>query len=156
MPDTSPTPSERSPIPGSFPTGTYQIPYYCDREIFGTQDGVWGWTAQDYTLCHALRVDDNYAAEQIVADAVVKADSNLSLRVTFDSEYGCFFAHTHNQEDMIALVSIIAGLVAATGDRSRQPGPITQSPSYLATLRNIGKPQTRTQQVNITQRRRQP
>ena len=112
------------------PSG-YPLPWYKDEDEFPEDPDMWrGWTAQDYTLAYALGVEDNHQANDLVEAALVEIDPALCARVRFDSEAGCFFAHTDTQDDMVALAAVVAGMVAATHP-SAIPGDITTSPAFI-------------------------
>lgn len=106
----------------------YQIPWYNDATIGGSADQ---WTLQDYTLCHALDLDDNYQAEDAVQDHLLAHDPALAGRARFDSEMGCFFAHTDSEADAQALATHIANLVAAGPYPNAIPGDMGASPAFI-------------------------
>lgn len=114
----------------------YPLPWYRDQDAFPDDPDMWrGFTAQDYTLAFALDVEDNHAAEQVVRDAVRARNGTLVHRIRFDSEAGCFFAHTDDEQDMKALIGIVAELV----DRHHPdaiPGTIADSPASIRIGRN--------------------
>ena len=92
----------------------YRLPFYDDRDCFDDPpDGVWRFTAQDYTLAYALDVDSNCEAEELVRAALDASRPDVVARVTFTSERGCFFAHTDSLADMEVLVSVVAEMVNA-------------------------------------------
>lgn len=111
----------------------YELPWYNDREAFGEPVNYAdaerrGYTAQDYTLCHALGVAGNHDAQRVVQTAV--AGTSLEHNIQFDSEHGCFFAYAATSEHMAALADVVAGLVAARNPDA-QPGTIYDSPAFL-------------------------
>lgn len=107
----------------------YQLPWYDDRDRFAEPLGDrWRFTAQDYTLSVALAVENNYAAEALVRRAVEAVDPGLAERIEFESEYGCFFAHTDTRGDMEALAAIVNAMVDAVSPDA-QPGTIWDSPA---------------------------
>lgn len=120
----------------------YELPTYHDSTLYenellypdGVPDGTsLGWTAQDYTLCVALGVDDNYAAQALVEEALQRSDRQLFERIRFDSEMGCFFAYADSEADIAALASAVADLVAAGPFPAAIPGGMDASPAFIRT-----------------------
>lgn len=109
----------------------YPLPWYEDRAQFPDRPEMWrGYTAQDYTLAYALDLEDNYAAEKEVIRSLRVANKGLLRRVSFESERGCFFAHTRTSGDMEELAAHIAALVAARNPHA-VPGSILDSPATI-------------------------
>jgi hypothetical protein len=119
-------PSNAMPTPPQYP-----LPWYRDQDRFPEDPDMWnGWSAQDYTLSYALGVSDNVEAERVVVTELERSAPELLGRLSFDSERGCFFAHSSNEEDMVALVAVVADLVATTHPASI-PGRFEDSPTYI-------------------------
>lgn len=120
-------------------TARYPLPTYCDAELYDDNDPeratATQWTAQDYTLCHALDLEDNHAVDDLVSAALEApgAPEGLAAKVTLDSEAGCFFAHTDTEDDMAALADLVADLVAAGPYPAAIPGDIMASPAFINT-----------------------
>lgn len=106
----------------------YPVPFYDDADI-DVDTGE--WTIQDYTLCVALDLDDNYAAQAAVAAAM---SPELAGRIRLDSEHGCFFAHG-TEADIRALAALIADLVAAGPHPAAAPGGMDASPAFIRSWR---------------------
>ena len=121
-----------SEYPVTFRDVTYELPWYADRDVLdGTAELSDGYTAQDYTLAYALGVPHNRSAEQVVYNAVTRHCPNLAQRVRFESEMGCFFAHTETRSDIETLARIVAELVAERNP-GMTAGTIRESPAYLS------------------------
>lgn len=115
----------------------YALPWYEDREQFPDHPDMWrGFTAQDYTLAYALDVADNYAAEDAVRDRLEYHDPDLVARIEFDSEMGCFFAHTKNKADMERLAWHVGCMVDACNPNAI-PGTIEDSPATIRPWDNL-------------------
>lgn len=110
---------------------TYALPWYDDRDLLDLDPGQSSsFTAQDYTLAYALGVDENHRAEHIVRRAMELRYPSVAERITWDSELGCFFAHTSTRDDMQVLVKVVADLVSDVNPNA-VPGSLMDSPAAL-------------------------
>lgn len=113
----------------------YQLPHYPDRDLYepGTPEHLEAgdrWTAQDYTLCAAFGLSDNHQVDDLLWSKLVEAGLD-GPAVEFDSEAGCFFAHTHSAAEMVEFVAFVADAVAAGPHPDATPGNIVDSPAYI-------------------------
>jgi hypothetical protein len=112
---------------------SYELPIY-DNDDPTLPGG--SWTAQDYTLCRALGVDGHYDAEEIVQDNLEVRFPESCARITFNSEFGCFFADGTGEVDKQALRTVVSDLVAERNPGAT-PGTIVDSPAFFL----FGRPQ---------------
>jgi hypothetical protein len=91
----------------------YTLPWYDSRTELGADfdNHPTPYTAQSYDLCHHLGVTNNNDAEQVIANHVKNVAPDLYTRIVFDSENGCFFAYTADENDMKTFVELVEHLV---------------------------------------------
>ena len=111
----------------------YQLPWYDtrDSEVYDPTDhpGLF-YVAQEYTRALALDLPHNSLAEELVAKVVRAKDPALAERVRWNSEMGCFFAHTATAADMECLVRVVSELVALKYPAA-VPGSIADAPAFI-------------------------
>jgi len=91
------------------------------------------FTIMDYTLGEHLGVEDgNYGAQEHIRRTLQDKEPELAERITFDSEYGCFFAYAKTREDVDALLDIVDEEIRKANPNAT-PGNITDSPAFFTT-----------------------